>query len=276
MFGYLTAYKDKLSEEDKELYQAYYCGLCRNLQKRHSKKSALILAYDPVFLALLYNGLYEEPEERESRYCLHKAEKVPLIRTETLNYAADVNLLLAYQNYMDKVHDSGSKKALRAVRFLKREYRETAEQYPRQTRALEEYMRLLHECEARESDNPDEAANLTGKMCEEVFLMKEDEFEKYLRPLFFYLGKYVYLTDAFCDLEDDMKTGAYNPYRTLYHRENAEQMILMHLESGMGEAAASFEKLPIFRHREILRNILYAGVWLGYQKAVKERKEKEN
>ena len=50
----------------------------------------------------------------------------------------------------------------------------------------------------------------------------------------------------------------------------------MHLESVMGEAAASFEKLPIFRHREILRNILYAGVWLGYQKAVKERKEKEN
>ena len=76
----ITEVYDKLSEEDKELYQAYYCGLCRNLQKRHSKKSALILAYDPVFLALLYNGLYEEPEERRSRYCLHKAEKVPLIR----------------------------------------------------------------------------------------------------------------------------------------------------------------------------------------------------
>ena len=32
MFGYININKSQLSEEERKAYQAYYCGLCRQLK----------------------------------------------------------------------------------------------------------------------------------------------------------------------------------------------------------------------------------------------------
>ena len=275
MFGYLTAYQDRLSPEDRQIYQGYYCGLCRTLSEKFGKKSALVLAYDPVFLALLYTGLYENEESRSERFCLYKGVKTPVVRTGMLSFAADINLMLAYHNYSDQVYDSRKKRALKALHFLEKEYARTEKSYPEKGQAVREYMEKLHALESRGSDNPDEAAALTGRMCEEVFLYRDDEYARYLRPMFFYLGKYIYLIDAYCDLEEDIKAGSYNPYAKFFGDPEASGLVRMHLESTMGACTEYFEKLPVFLHRDILRNILYAGVWIGFRKAEKEREEKE-
>ncbi len=275
MFGYLTAYQQGLGEEDRRIYQGYYCGLCRTLSEQYGRKSALVLAYDPVFLAILYSDLYDGTETVLDRRCLYKGAKVPVVRTESLSFSADINLMLAFHNYSDQVYDSRKKRALRAVHFLEKEYRRTAERHPEKDGMLREYMEALHECERRNSDNPDEAGNLTGAMCREVFLLREDEYAKYLRPMFFYLGKFVYLLDAFSDLPKDRRSGNYNPYMKLDAEPDCSEMVLAHLESVMGACTEAFEKLPLITHRDILRNILYAGVWIGYRKAAEEREEKE-
>ena len=41
----------------------------------------------------------------------------------------------------------------------------------------------------------------------------------------------------------------------------------------MARAAAAFERLPVLQEAEILRNILYAGVWTRFN-AVSARREK--
>jgi len=274
MFGYLTAYQEQLSEEDKKTYQSYYCGLCRTLRSRYGLKSEIILTYDLVFLALLINGLYEEKEEGKTSFCALKAKKVPLISTEALIYAADMNLLLAYHNYRDQVYDSSSKKARQAVRLLKKDYERMIVNYPRQKAAVETYMKDLGQAEKENSDNPDLLANMTGKMLAEVFLRQEDEFSGYLRPLFYQIGKYIYLADAYVDIIDDLKDNHYNPYSKLFSSPDFEEKAQQHLSYVMADAAASFEMLPLFRHREILRNILYAGVWIRVGKAQSERKSK--
>jgi len=274
MFGYLTAYRDQLSEEDRDTYQSFYCGLCRELSRHFGVKSQLILAYDLVFLAVLYAGLCEEDTERTEDLCLLKMKKVKRVRTESLSYAADMNLLLSYHNYRDQAHDSFSKKALRAVRLLKKDYLRTAEKYPRQRTAVEQYMRELSAWEKEPGDNPDEAANLTGKMLSEVFLRDEDEYAVYLRPMFFYLGKYIYLCDAYTDVFDDLKTGSYNPYRRYAERADFDRIAEEHLLSVMHECTRAFEMLPILRYADIIRNILYSGVWLYFAKTKKERAEK--
>ncbi len=271
MFGYITAYKDQMKEEDQKTYEAYYCGLCRTLGKRFGKKSQLILSYDLVFLAILINGLYEEPETQEESFCILKGHKVLIKETDALSYAADINLLLSYQNYRDQVHDSASKKAVLAVRLLKKSYEETKQRYERQTKALEQYMKALSACEAERDENPDRGANLTGEMLQEVFLMRDDEYARYLRPLFYYLGKFIYLSDAYQDVEKDAESGDYNPYAALQNDPAFDDRVLSHLESVMGECVRSFEMLPLFRHRAILQNILYAGVWLNASKTRQER-----
>ena len=43
----------------------------------------------------------------------------------------------------------------------------------------------------------------------------------------------------------------------------------------MSECSLAFEFLPILMYEDILRNILYAGVWLRYEAAVKEDSKAE-
>ena len=48
------------------------------------------------------------------------------------------------------------------------------------------------------------------------------------------------------------------------------------MTSMMSECAKSFERLPILLHADILRNILYSGVWSKYEYLQLKRKKKKN
>ena len=274
MFGYLTAYKDKLSKEEQERYQAYYCGLCRELGRKFGRRSQLILAYDPVFLALLYADLYDAEETVGRFLCVLKGKKVLKASCETLSFAADINLLTAYHNFRDQVRDGEGKAAKAAVSALKKAYARTAERYPEKKAALEAYMEKLGAYEQAPDDNPDYAANLTGEMCSLVFSLREDEYSEYLKGMFFSLGKFVYLCDAYTDVEKDRKRGVYNPYAALYGQPDFEEKVRWHLENVMEDCTRYFEMLPLIENHEILSNLLYSGIWMRYAEAQKEREEK--
>ena len=48
------------------------------------------------------------------------------------------------------------------------------------------------------------------------------------------------------------------------------------LTSMMSECAKSFERLPILMHADILRNVLYSGVWSRYEYIqIKKKKQQE-
>ena len=51
--------------------------------------------------------------------------------------------------------------------------------------------------------------------------------------------------------------------------DRIEQMLTMM----MAECSKEFETLPILENANILRNILYAGVWNRFRKIYKERME---
>ena len=275
MFGTLTIYKDGLNEEERAEYQRYYCGLCRELRRRFGLKSQLILTYDCTFLAMLLNGVYEDREDVSSSFCSHKMSRVETVRNKSIEYAADMNLLLSYQNYRDRALDAKKgklyKAAAMAVRTLKKDYERTVKNYPRQAKALEQYMEALHAYEKAPDDNPDHAANLTGEMLAEVFSQEEDPLSDFLKNTGYYLGKFIYLSDAFEDVEADEKSGDYNPFKGAFRTEGFDERAEEHLIAVMAECTKYFELLPIVRHREILRNVLYSGIWIPFAHAKKTR-----
>ena len=95
----------------------------------------------------------------------------------------------------------------------------------------------------------------------ELFVYAEDEWAEKLRRMGFYFGKFIYLMDAYEDIEEDLKQGRYNPFTELYKKETFEQDCQQILKMMMAETSKVFEQLPILEDVEILRNILYAGVW---------------
>ena len=185
-----------------------------------------------------------------------------------------MNLLLCYDNLLDDWKDDRNVASATAAAIIRRVRMKIAKEYPRQTKAVEQYIEKLHACEEKRETNLDVAAGLTGEMLSELFCWKEDEWQKDLRGLGFYLGKFIYLMDAFEDMEKDEKKGSYNPF--LFSRgkikndELAEQCLNM-MAAG---AAEHFERLPLVENVEILRNILYAGIWGKFEK-IKAKREKE-
>ena len=63
MFGYIVGHKGSMSREELDRYQAYYCGLCKALEKNYGQLERFGLSFDMTFLALFLSALYEPQEE---------------------------------------------------------------------------------------------------------------------------------------------------------------------------------------------------------------------
>ena len=87
------------------------------------------------------------------------------------------------------------------------------------------------------------------------------------------MGKYIYLLDAFLDLEEDRKKGTFNPLLQSGQPSVADGIVHI-LDGTMREAVIEFEKLPLEQDLPILRNILYEGVRLRLTKALQKREER--
>lgn len=283
MFGYININQKELSEESKKIYQAYYCGLCQKLKTNCGTKGQMLLSYDLTFLIVLLTGLYElENTETEFTCPLHPTKKRTVYINEATEYAADMNLILAYQNLLDDWKDEKSYTKKAFVKILDKDYTRIVSKYPRQVRALEEFMRKTAEAEMNKETNLDLVAGLTGEMLGEIMCWREDEWQEEMRTLGFYMGKFIYLMDAYEDYEADQKKNCYNPlvYMEKENDQEFDTFCKLLLTSMMSECAKSFERLPILLHADILRNILYSGVWSRYEylqlrkKKLEEKKTK--
>ena len=283
MFGYININQKELSEESKKIYQAYYCGLCQKLKTNCGTKGQMLLSYDLTFLIVLLTGLYElENTETEFTCPLHPTKKRRAYINEATEYAADMNLILAYQNLLDDWKDEKSYTKKAFVKILDKDYTRIVSKYPRQVRALEEFMRKTAEAEKNKETNLDLVAGLTGEMLGEIMCWREDEWQEEMRTLGFYMGKFIYLMDAYEDYEADQKKNCYNPlvYMEKENDQEFDTFCKLLLTSMMSECAKSFERLPILLHADILRNILYSGVWSRYEylqlrkKKLEEKKTK--
>ena len=282
MFGYININRAEMSEEDMKIYQSYYCGLCQILRKNSGIRGQMLLNYDMTFLIVLLSGLYElEDHEKEFVCAIHPGKKKLARVNEATQYAAKMNVILAYHNLEDDWRDDRAYAKRAISQIIRKDYLKIVREYPRQAEALEKYMHRLIDLEQTKETNLDLVAGITGEMLGEIFAWKEDIWAEELRCLGFYLGKFIYLMDAYEDLEKDEKGGKYNPFLDL-QKENPkdyETISKLILTSMMSECSKSFERLPVLQNADIIRNILYSGVWSKYEyiqlKMKKRRKNRE-
>ena len=266
--------EEELKIREFKRYRGYYCGLCRSLG-RHGISGRLLLTYDMTFLYILLSGLYEKPLKNEKRRCaVHPMKAREMLTGEIADYVADMTILLYYYKALDDVADEGTLKAKSVAGILRKAARKVVEKYPRQAGAVRENCEALSREEAAGKYDLDTVSGFTGRMLGEIFVMREDEWADVLRCCGYYLGKFVYLMDAYDDLEKDQKKKEYNPWTPYLGRLDFDAVVENTLTLMVSDAAREFERLPIITDVEILRNILYAGVWKKFQ-AVKMKREEE-
>ena len=278
MFGYVRLNEPELKIKDFQAFRSVYCGVCRGL-RRHGLSSWAALNYDMTFLALVLISLYEEEAPaRPCRCLLHPFSRNSQVSNEWTDYAADMTVLLTYYQCLDAWHDEKKVLPRAEAALLKRARDKVAAAYPRQAQAVADYVARLDEVEERRDPDLDLGAGLTGQMLAELFVCKEDEWSPTLRELGFYLGKFIYLMDAAEDVEQDRRHGCYNPLLLQEELEGQSAQALdeyceLLLTAMMGECARAFERLPLLLYGDLLRNIVYSGVWCRYE-VMKERREK--
>ena len=215
MFGYVVMNKPEIKFKDFDLYRSFYCGLCRELRDRYGVTGQISLTYDMTFVILLLSGLYEPPTRKGTTRCIiHPVRRQPVRKNAITEYAADMNVFLAYYKCEDDWQDEKKLSRKLYESALHGRMSKVKEKYRDKAEIIEVCFANLHRLEQENCDKPDKMAAIFGKVMEELFVYREDEWEETLRSMGFYLGKYIYLLDAYEDLEKDKKQKNYNPFST--------------------------------------------------------------
>ncbi len=270
MFGYVKVFRPELKMCEYEQYKAVYCALCRTLGKRYGLAARMTLSYDFTFLALFLMALQEDaPVSFEQGRCpFHPLKKRMLcVSNEVLDFAADVAVLLTYHKLCDTVKDERFFKRMvaRGTKLLfHRDYKRAVSRRPAEAEAASAFMRAQDAVEASDSPCVDACAEPTA-----VFLQTlacHGGTDETVARFGYCLGRFIYLADAAQDLEDDLKSGSFNPY-AVSESACAEEWIdekkpyaAASLHASVAVCAECFEELTIHRFRGILANVIYQGL----------------
>ncbi len=269
MFGIVNASFSMLPEEEKTRYQELYCGLCRALRDRYGQISRATLNYDLTFYIILANSLHEPPEERGSEHCItHPKKKMSYARSRYTDYAADITVALAYHKCLDDWHDDRSKKARMAQALLESAYARAKEHIPEQCSDIKEKLDEISRLESNPNTPPDATSIIFGKLFGEIFAANQGIWQDTMRVFGSQLGRFIYLMDAAIDYDDDIKNGSYNPFAHLeFTPENMKTLLAVFI----GEAANTFDKLPLEQDLHLMNSVLYSGVWQMFNKTYEKQ-----
>ena len=167
--------------------------------------------------------------------------------------------------------------------LLHGDYCRIRDRYPRQAGALLRNIRALRRMEKEQplhlgAGEPyseklskilariDRAAGYTGGFFAQLCAPHQDHWMPDLKETGFYLGKFIYLIDAYDDLEEDERNGSFNVLSELrsLDKDGFDTVLKEILLDTAACCCRAFERLPIIRDVELLRNILYSGIWVRF------------
>jgi hypothetical protein len=267
MFGYVRINKMDLTFREYEHYKAYYCGLCKYLKRNHTELSRMTINYDITFLIVLLSSIYQPSAQVFHEKCIvDPVKKKKHIINEITEYAASMNILLAYYKLEDDVNDEGDIKSRLVRRAYRKSFKTAYDKYPQKADFIKACLGELRSLEEDQSTSIDRTSNCFARLLEEIFDYKDDEYRDRLRKVGFNIGKYIYIMDAYEDLDQDLEKGRYNPFSS--YKDDREGLKVK-VDKLIGMTLARLEEailnLDIKVNKSIIDNIIYSGVYLRYK-----------
>ncbi len=264
MFGYVNISCASITEEDKKLFSAYYCGLCKAIATK-SQISRLGLNNDLTFLSVMLAGVCSlEPEFKKNSRCLmHGLKKHDEVKFDkVLDYTSDMNILLVYLKICDDVEDENKLTSRGIKTVFKNSFEKIKKKYPQISSQILENLKRLSNLEKSGCGIIDEVADCFGKLLEAIFVpdfIENEQTKKVLSWIGYNLGRWIYIADAYEDMQKDKKKNRYNPL-LLIDNDNLKQDIYDSMTYSLVNIANAYDLLDIKRNDTLIRNILYAGL----------------
>lgn len=267
MFGYVKINKMDLTFREYEYYRGYYCGLCKCLKDNHGEISRLSLNYDITFLILILTAVYTPKSDVIEEGCItNPFKKKKKIINEITEYAASMNVLLTYYKLEDNLRDDNSIKDKIAYNIYKNKLKLAYEKYSEKANTIKQQLDILYNLEKENNTNIDKVSNTFGTLMAEIFSYKKDQYEADLKKIGFNVGKYIYILDAYEDLDEDFKKNRYNPFIDyIDNRQDLKIRVDKIISISLGILSKSIDNLDIKINKGIIDNIVYSGVFIRYQ-----------
>lgn len=277
MFGYISPDHGRLSDLQKRRYRAFYCGLCHSLHSRYGQAGRLSLSNDMTFLAILLCSMYSRPDsENASRCALHPFRPHSYLRSDWIDFAADMNVLLFWLKCRDQQLDDGSLAGRAGEKVFRNKAKQAEARWPHQAGCIKNALDRLWTLERTDAPDPDALCNLSGEMLGACFVPKPDDmWASGLRAVGEGLGRFIYWMDAWEDYDQDIRAGRFNPLKQYHDRDDYDEFARNILELLISDATEAFEILPLEEDLDLLRNILYSGVWQRYVLQIEKKYGKE-
>ena len=281
MFGYVRINKMDLTFREYDHYKAYYCGLCKYLKRNHTELSRLTINYDITFLIVLLSSIYQPSAQVFHEKCIvDPVKKKKHIINEVTEYAASMNILLTYYKLEDDVNDEGGIKSRLARRAYKKSFKTAYDKYPQKAEYIRACLEDLRSLEQDLSSSIDQTSNCFGRLLEEIFDYRDDEYRDRLRKVGFNIGKYIYIMDAYEDLDEDLEKGRYNPFTSYREdRDGLKDRVDKLIGMTLSRLEGAILDLDIKVNMAIIDNIIYSGVYLRYKGLINganKKKQEEN
>lgn len=267
MFGYVRPLQGELKVWELEAYQGAYCGLCHALGRRYGLFARLLLNYDFTMLAILLSPRADRPalERRRCIRCPMRGKKV-CSANRGGEIAADESIILTWWKLQDGIQDGSGWEKLRfrvLALLLHRSYRKAASACPDFDAQVRECLSQLHFLEKENCPSLDRTADLFARILRGAApATGEDARDRAMGQLLYHVGRWIYLVDAWDDLEEDRRTGNYNPILARFRGETEEQKeyLRMTLDRSLELALSASRLLELGCWTGVMENILSMGL----------------
>lgn len=276
MFGYVIPDKLNIYIKDFNVFQSFYCGLCKTLGETGAEFTRLCTNYDVTFYNVLLHSLTNTPVEFERKLCAYNGKKKVVVKTDELSKKiADIAVMLVYYNVEDDVYDGKKSRAIVKGMLAPRK-KKAAKRLCKIDKIMQKSFADLRKLEKEKCDSIDRVADTFATLMRDMTrqLIKTDDN---VDTFCYNLGRLIYLLDAVDDVEKDSKSGEYNPLVLNYGKcaekkdylaKNADELSFL-LNSTYNKMVGSYNAMDIKMYEGVLSNTIYLGIKMQVERLLK-------
>ncbi len=281
MFGYIKTDKPEMKIKEYEAYRGLYCSLCKAMGKHFGLLSRLTLSYDITFLLLARLSFTGTLPMFESGRCpFNPTKKCNYCHNtdEELRYVSAVSMMMFYHKVRDNITDSSFFKRLLMYLILPWaavKYKKAKKMYPQVAEVIEESMKRQAHTEKKNTAVTDEASHNSADALGKITAYGISDPEGNIYRFGYGIGKWVYLTDAFDDIDKDIKAKSYNVFVNKYNLTSGElsdeikDEITGTINMSGGVFITAYENIKSKTLAPIMENIIYEGIHKSLDRILK-------
>ncbi len=269
MFGYVVVDKEKLTPQENALYRAFYCGVCKTVKQEYGNLTRVCTTYDITFLSILSHDCLNYPVQLTNENCIANPFQKKLIVKDNplMRKVSAIAVLLVYYKLQDDIIDGKKSRKILNTLFSK-QVKKAQLIFPEADGIIDSYYQKLRAMEQENEKIIDKVSDCFGSMLKELLTLVIPSCDENVYSLAYNVGKYIYLIDAVDDIEEDAKSGNYNPFLACYGEfENREAFMGKHgkemefsVYGTINKAVCAFNDRNYNQSYSLLKNIMHHGL----------------